>query len=99
MADVDGIWEIRIETGKGDKTWQLHFAGDGAAVTGKLVKEFDWVALEAGRIDGDVVTWEVTMNPPNQVHGYGRATVAGDAITGVLDLGTYGERSFAGKRT
>lgn len=100
MVDINGTWEIRIQTGKGERDWFLAFeqAADGTTFTGTMTNPPNTVPLESGKVDGDRLTWELTMAPPNQVHVLGNATVSGDAITGALDMGAYGVRNFTGKR-
>jgi hypothetical protein len=98
MASIDGIWTVSIQTGKGDQDWRFEFRSAGEEFTGTMTMQPDSVEIENGRIDGDSLTWELTLNPPNRVHVRGSATVSGDGISGVLDMGAYGVRSFAGGR-
>ena len=99
MVDIDGTWEIRIQTGKGERDWFLVFErGEGDTFTGTMTNPPNTVPLESGKVDGDHLSWELTMAPPNPVHVLGSATLSGDVLTGALDMGAYGVRNFSGKR-
>jgi hypothetical protein len=51
-----------------------------------------------GKVDGDTLTWKMEMTMPMPMTLECEAQVAGDAITGTMQLGAFGASAFNGTR-
>ena len=56
------------------------------------------MAIENGAVDGDTLTWKAAITSPMPMTLEFSASVDGDAITGTVKLGAFGEAEFSGTR-
>ena len=98
QTNVAGEWTVNIDTEQGAQAATMTLMQDGEKVTGSFVTEMGTLEFE-GTIMGNDLKWvmevdaggaflEITMT----------GTVAGDEITGTLDLGGYGGGDWTAKR-
>ena len=98
-ADVTGQWDVVIEYAAGSTRHTLHLRQKGSRIEG--THQGDFVSRDlSGSIEGDVVR---IFSAYSERHGDSlmfnfTGTVAGDEITGTLDMGEYLMAKWAAKR-
>ena len=55
--------------------------------------------IQNGAVDGDKATWSIEMTSPIAVTLKFFAKVDGDAISGTVNAGAFGDSPFTGSRT
>lgn len=99
MADVGGSWDCVMKTRMGPQDSVLVINRDGDTFTGNNSGPMGSVDITDGKIDGDTLTWTMAVTKPIALKLSGVATVAGDAISGVVDGGMLaGKMALTGKR-
>ena len=76
----------------------LTIATDGNNLTGTLTGQQGTIELQDGAVDGDSLTWKADITQPMALTLEFSATVNGDAISGNVKLGAFGNASFSGTR-
>jgi uncharacterized pyridoxal phosphate-dependent enzyme len=98
-ADLTGRWDVEIEYRASKSTHQLHLKQSGNGVEG--THQGNFVSREmTGRINGDAVTLSSAYT---ERHGDALSfrftgTVAGDSMSGTLDMGEYMGAKWTAKR-
>ena len=95
---ANGIWNITINTPMGAQNGTLELNVDGSDLSGKMSSPQGEMAIENGAIDGDSLSWKAAITAPMPMTLEFSATVDGDAITGTVKLGAFGEAEFSGTR-
>lgn len=95
---VDGTWKIAMETPLGTRNAQLSLASSGSTVTGTMSGEAGSIAIYDGSANGDAVAFKVDITDPMAMTLEFSATVAGDALSGRVKLGMFGEAPLSGTR-
>lgn len=95
---ADGDWNVTINSPMGAQQAVLTLATDGGALSGKMAGAQGTQEFEGGTVDGDNLEWEVNMTQPMPIKLEIKATVEGDAISGTVKMGAFGEASFSGAR-
>jgi uncharacterized pyridoxal phosphate-dependent enzyme len=98
-ADVSGQWEVLIEYTAGRSSHKLHLRQQGNRISG--THQGDFVSRDlTGTIDGGRVQMRSTYAEENgdSLSYSFDGTVAGDAISGTLDMGEYLKASWTAKR-
>jgi hypothetical protein len=95
---VDGNWNLVLATPLGDRNSTLSVTSAASTLTGTLSDDSNSGEIFDGTVDRDDVAWKLTVTDPMKFTLKFRGTVAGDAITGEIDLGHVGNYSFRGKR-
>jgi L-seryl-tRNA(Ser) seleniumtransferase len=98
-ADVSGQWDVLIEYTAGRSSHKLHLRQQGNRISG--THQGDFVSRDlTGTIDGDRVQMRSTYAEENgdSLSYSFDGTVAGDAISGTLDMGEYLKASWTAKR-
>lgn len=94
----DGSWNVTMNTPMGAQQGTLTLATDGASLTGTMDGAQGSAELEEGKVDGSTATWNVAMTQPMPLTLEFTANVDGDAISGDVKLGAFGNASFSGTR-
>jgi hypothetical protein len=94
---VDGNWKLKMSTPIGERAATVSLASDGAALTGTQSAEGQSGPI-AGSVNGNAVTWKVSItNPmPMTIEFFG--AVDGDSISGTMNTGAFGSWPFTGTR-
>jgi L-seryl-tRNA(Ser) seleniumtransferase len=97
-ASVAGQWEVHLEFGRGSANHIIVFEQDGATLVGTHHGEF-----YAGDLTGSVAGNQVRFRSSTRVEGtrlsYGfTATVDGDKMAGVVNLGEYGQTTWTAQK-
>ena len=82
----------------GAQNGTLELNVDGSDLSGKMSSPQGETAIENGAIDGDSLSWKAAITAPMPMTLEFSATVDGDAITGTVKLGAFGEAEFSGTR-
>jgi hypothetical protein len=95
---ANGTWNTTINTPMGAQNGTLELNVDGSDLSGKMSSPQGEMAIENGAIDGDSLSWKAAITAPMPMTLEFSATVDGDAITGTVKLGAFGEAKFLGTR-
>ena len=95
---ANGTWNTTINTPMGAQNGTLELNVDGSDLSGKMSSPQGEMAIENGAIDGDILSWKAAITAPMPMTLEFSATVDGDAITGTVKLGAFGEAEFSGTR-
>ena len=95
---ADGTWNTTMNTPMGAQNGTLTLATSGATLTGKLSGPQGELDLQDGKVEGDNVSWKASITSPMAMTLEFSAKVEGDAITGNVKLGAFGNASFTGTR-
>ena len=95
---ANGTWNTTINTPMGAQNGTLELHVDGSDLSGKMSSPQGEMAIENGAIDGDTLSWKAAITAPMPMTLEFSATVDGDAITGTVKLGAFGEAEFSGTR-
>jgi hypothetical protein len=98
-VSVAGTWDITIRTPLGEQKGKLTVTPDGAGgFTGRVWGGPGEMAI-AGNVDGDRLTWRMTMDKPMPMKLDCHALVEGDTLTGGLKAGIFGTMPVTGTRS
>ncbi|HWX53263.1 MAG TPA: hypothetical protein VN176_01595 [Verrucomicrobiae bacterium] len=97
-ANVNGEWNLTVESPNGTGTPSVIFKQDGETLTGTYKGRFGESPLK-GTIKGQDIQFSVTISPQGQdiVIEYS-GTVDGDTMKGKAKFGDMGEGAFTGKK-
>ncbi len=96
---VDGTYNVTIKTPMGAQEGVLTLTTDGAALTGNMSGAMGAIDLQDGAVDGDDnVSWKANITTPMPMTLEFSGAVNGDAISGTVKLGAFGESTFEGTR-
>src|SRR5215469_817225 len=98
IMSVDGNWTIAMETPLGTRHASLALAADGGALSGTMSGEAGTTAIANGRVSGGDIAFTVDITQPMTMTLEFSAKVAGDAMTGSVKLGMFGDAPLTGKR-
>lgn len=90
-ADAGGKWQGDIDTPDGPIAVVYAFAVDGGDLTGTATGPHGEMAIENGKVDGDVLTFTLTMGDGSLIMH--EATVSEDQMA-MTARGPWGEVSF-----
>ncbi len=94
---VDGTWSMTMNGPMGPQTGDLKLTSNGDALEGTFAGPQGEVAIEEGKIDGDDLTWKITVAQMNMTVEF-KATIDGDKLTGEAELGSFGKATLEGTR-
>ena len=97
MAAADGNWKITINTPMGAQEVTAEITTSGDTFTGKTSGRMGDSEV-SGKVDGDTLTWSAAITQPMPMTLEFSATVAGDAMTGDVKLGAFGNAPLSGVR-
>lgn len=95
---VDGTWTITMETPMGARKATLTLASAGGALNGTLSGEAGSTAIYDGTVSGNAVAWKTDISQPMELTLEFSATVTGDALSGSVKLGMFGNAPLSGVR-
>jgi hypothetical protein len=95
---VDGNWTIAMETPLGTRHASLALTAEGSTLSGTMSGEAGTTAIANGRVSGNDIAFTVDITQPMTMTLEFSAKVAGDAMTGSVKLGMFGNAPLAGKR-
>lgn len=98
MSNADGVWETVTNTPMGQQKATMTLTTDGDVLTGTLAGQQGTITIKEGKVNGDQLSWKADITSPMPMTLSFTATVDGDAISGNVGLGAFGNASFEGKR-
>lgn len=98
MANVDGSYDVTIKSPMGDQNAVLTVNSNGDSFDGQMVGGLGSMDIAGGTVDGDTLNWTMDMTVPMPMQLEASATVEGDAITGSVKAGAFGEMALSGIR-
>jgi hypothetical protein len=98
MSGVNGKWDVTVSSPMGAQKSVLMLSESGGALTGKLESAQGALEIKSGKASGDDVSWTADMTQPMPVTLEFSGKVQGDAISGNVKLGAFGNATFSGTR-
>ncbi len=98
MANVDGSWNTITKSPMGDQQAALNVKSDGSTFTGTYSGAMGSTEITDGKVDGDKLSWKVSIVVPMPMTLDCEATVDGDTISGTVGAGAFGSFPMAGNR-
>lgn len=95
---VDGNWQIAMETPLGTRNATLSLAASGGVLTGEMSGEGGAIDIEDGTISGNQIAFKVDITNPMPLTLEFSATIDGNALSGTVKLGMYGDAPLSGTR-
>lgn len=95
---VDGAWTITVSTPRGDQVSTLTIASAGETFSATMAGERGTSEIRDGKIDGVNLSWSSQITSPMPMTLTYKATVDGDAMTGAVQLGSFGAARLKGVR-
>ncbi len=95
---VAGTYAISTKTPMGPQEGTFTVVVEGGSFTGNISGAMGNMEVQDGKVDGDKLTWKMDMTVPMKMTLDCQATVDGDAISGGVTAGMFGEMPFSGTR-
>ena|SRR6478735_3339079 len=76
----------------------LSLKADGGALTGSQMADGSTAEIFDGTVNGNQLSWKVSISDPMPLTLEFNGTVDGDEVTGSVTLGNFGSSSFSGTR-
>jgi hypothetical protein len=98
-ANVEGAWQLAIDTGQGTGTPSVTFKQDGEKLTGTYSSQVFGEQKVTGTVKGNAITFGFTATlEGNTFEITYSGTVEKDTMKGKVKLGEVGEGTFTGKK-
>lgn len=98
MSGIDGDWQCTLDTPLGEQSVLLTLHTDGTALSGRANTAFGTQDFDGGTVNGNDLTWHVTLTQPMPAELDFSATIEGDTINGLVNAGPLGQQPFTGTR-
>jgi hypothetical protein len=95
---VDGTYETVVKSPMGDQKATLTVTSNGDTWTGTQSGAMGTTEITDGKVDGNKLSWSVSITVPMPMTLTNEATVDGDAITGTVTAGAFGSFPLTGTR-
>ena len=95
---AEGTWSVTMNTPMGAQPGTLTLKEDGDSLSGSLSGAQGTQEFEGGKVDGNSLSWTVSMTQPMPMKLEFTATVDGDEISGDIDIEAFGKATFTGTR-
>jgi len=82
----------------GAQKMTLTLVSNGNELSGKLVGDRGTMEFTGGTVDGNNLTWTVSLEQPMPMQIDTSATIDGDPLTGESKLGSFGTAKLTGTR-
>ncbi|MEE8353309.1 MAG: hypothetical protein V3S10_02535 [Dehalococcoidales bacterium] len=97
---VDGTYKVDINSPMGTQSATLTLKADGSSLSGSSAGAQGTQDFDGGTVDGNDFAFSMSLSGPmGQIQLDFKGTVAGDDISGNVQLGSFGSASFKGSRT
>jgi hypothetical protein len=96
---ADGNWNLVVETPTGERRATLSLKADGGTLTGSQMADGNMAEIFDGILNGNQLSWKVSISDPMPLTLEFNGTVDGDEVTGSVTLGNFGSSSFSGTRS
>ncbi len=96
---ADGNWSLTVVTPMGERQANLRVKTDGNALKGSQSADGNSAEIFDGTVNGNEVSWKVSITEPLDMTLAFTGTINGDEVTGSVTLGAFGTASFSGTRS
>ncbi len=98
MSTIDGSYDCVTKSPMGDQKSVLTITSDGDTFTGQNAGTMGSLEIQNGKVDGNTLNWTMDMKVPMPMTLTGTATIDGDALTGTINAGAFGNMAITGTR-
>ena len=95
---ADGTWKISIETPMGTRDSTLVLKAEGGALKGTQSEGSASTEIAEGKVNGNQLSWKVSIADPMPMDLDFSAEVDGDKISGQAATAMFGSFPFTGSR-
>ena len=95
---VDGNWNLTMTTPMGDRQATLSLQSSGSTLTGTQGADGNSGEIFDGTVNGNNVSWKVSITNPMPLTLEFTGTVSGDSMSGEMGIGAMGSFPFTGAR-
>jgi hypothetical protein len=95
---IDGTWKLTFDTPIGTQETTLEAKAVDAALTGTQSSPDGSQAIHDGLVNGREASWSLSVTSLVPITLEFKGAVDGDAMSGTVKLGMFGETSFTGVR-
>ena len=95
---VDGSWNLSMQTPMGERKATLVASAQGGKLTGKQSGDGASTEIFDGSVNGNDVSWKISITNPMPLTLTFSGTVDGNNMTGSADTGMFGSFPFQGTR-
>ena len=95
---ADGTWNLTMNTPMGERRSTLTLSTSGGTLTGKQEAEGNTTDIAEGTVNGNDVSWQVSITNPMPLTLTFNGTVDGNSMNGTADTGMFGSFPFEGTR-
>src|SRR3954454_18305903 len=95
---VDGNWNITMSTPMGERRAELSLKSSGSTLTGTQSADGNKGEIFDGKVNGDDVSWKISITNPMPLTLDFSGKVTGDSISGEMGIGPMGSFPFRGTR-
>ena len=95
---VDGLWNITVNSPMGPQKSTLSFKSGGSQLTGTATGAQGAREIADGKVDGDAVSWKLSVTTPMPMTLEFTGAIDGDKIAGTVKAGSFGTFPFSGDR-
>lgn len=95
MTDVSGVWDSTVNSPMGEQKATMKLEQSGDTVTGSAAGAQGSADIYDGKMDGDTFTWKQDITVPMPMTLEGTATADGNAMTGKIKAGAFGDMPFS----
>ena len=95
---ADGTWNLTMQTPMGERRSTLTLSTSGGTLTGKQEAEGNTTDIAEGSVNGDELSWKVSITNPMPLTLTFSGSVDGNSLTGTADTGMFGSFPFEGER-
>jgi hypothetical protein len=95
---VDGRWELVISSPIGEQKGTLEIRTADSVLTGVMSSNGESIEIFDGKVNGDKISWSVSITSPMKLTIKSTATVTGDTMKGKAKAGIMPGAPFTGTR-
>jgi hypothetical protein len=95
---IDGTWKLTFDTPIGTQETTLEAKAVGGSLTGTQTSPDGSQAIHDGVVNGREASWSLSVTSPVPITLEFKGAVDGDAMSGTVKLGMFGEAKFTGVR-
>ena len=95
---ADGTWNLTMNTPMGERRSTLTLSTSGGTLTGKQEAEGNTTDIAQGTVNGNDLSWQVSITNPMPLTLTFNGTVDGNSMNGTADTGMFGSFPFEGTR-
>lgn len=98
MSEVDGTWNIEVNTPMGKQSAEVTVEADGDTFTGSIAITQGSSSITDGQVDGNKLAWSVKITQPMPMTLEFSVEVNGNDMSGFVKLGMFGSSAVKGSR-